>query len=113
MNGLRAIKSSPMSFVQLRTRPERPNSAGRQRISERGHAEHKADAAASEDQAQSRVGVDPTLLPAFRPAPQVHSGYAYRPSRGSRGRERLGNLQHFSGDLSTGSPKKMRQNNGL
>jgi hypothetical protein len=63
--GSRAVKSSSMSFVQLRAMPERPNSAGRQRISERSHAEHKADAAASEDQAQSRVGVDATLLPAF------------------------------------------------
>ena len=26
---------------------------------------HKADAAASEDQTQSRVGIDATLLPAF------------------------------------------------
>src|SRR5262249_57630452 len=38
-----AAKSSSMSFVQLRTGPERPNRASRQRISERGYAEHKGD----------------------------------------------------------------------
>jgi cytochrome c oxidase subunit IV len=52
------------SFVQLRTRPERANRASRQRMSERGHAEHKVDAA-SGDQAKSSVGVDATLPPGF------------------------------------------------
>jgi hypothetical protein len=65
----------------------RPNSAGRQRISDRSQAEHKADAAASEDQAQSRVGVEASaagfLTGSFvqlrtRPeTPQVHSDYAF------------------------------------
>jgi hypothetical protein len=32
-----------MSFVQLRTRAERPNRASQEKISQRGHAEHKVD----------------------------------------------------------------------
>jgi hypothetical protein len=40
---LATTKSSSMSFVQLRTRPERPNRASQQRISQRIHAEHKVD----------------------------------------------------------------------
>jgi hypothetical protein len=54
-----------MSFFQNQAGTERPNAAGWQRTSELGHAKHKADAAASEDQAQSQVGVEAALLPAF------------------------------------------------